>query len=131
MLQSIYLHGVKGLEAVNRDSLRALPCPAVVGRDFVHQFVQLTFELPRSGSVQCKLSGLARPKSGRPHSYRLGGLVGSSVLVIRLWLPVYRAAHILAYIGVRLCHPAAQVGSIFLHVSCVFGQSGMSSEEHL
>jgi hypothetical protein len=55
MLQSIYVHGVKGLEAVDQDSLRALPSPTVVGRDFVHQFVQLAFDLPRSSPVQCKL----------------------------------------------------------------------------
>jgi hypothetical protein len=131
MLQSIYVHGVKGLEAVDRDSLRALPCPAVVGPDFVHQFVQLTFDLPRSGLVQRELPGLVRPESGRPQPHRLGGLVCLSVLVIRLALPVYHAAHILAYIGMRFCHPAAQVGSVFVHVSCVFGQSGRSSEDHL
>jgi hypothetical protein len=121
---------VKWFEAVDRDSLRALLCPTVVGRDFVHQFVQLTFDLPRSGPVQCKLPGLARPESGRPQTHRLGRLLGASVLVIRLVLPVYRAVPVLAYIGMRLCHPAAQVGSVFLHVSCVFWQSGRSSKDH-
>jgi hypothetical protein len=45
MLQSIYVHGVKGLEAVDRDSLRALPCPTVVGRVFIHQFVLLKYQI--------------------------------------------------------------------------------------
>jgi hypothetical protein len=66
MLQRIYVHGVERLEAVDRDSLGALPSPTVVGRDFVHQLVQLTFDLPWSSPVQYKLPGLARPESGRP-----------------------------------------------------------------
>jgi hypothetical protein len=96
MLHSIYVQGVEGLKAVDRDSLRALPCPTVVGTDFLHQFVQLTFDLPRSGPGQCELPGLTRPESGHPQPHRLGRLVGLSVLVIRLALLVYRAAHILA-----------------------------------
>jgi hypothetical protein len=79
VLKSIYVHGVKGLEAVDRDSLRALPRPAVVERDFIHQFVQLTFYLPRSSPVQRELPGLARPESGRPQPLRLGGLVRRSL----------------------------------------------------
>jgi hypothetical protein len=36
MLQRSYLHGVEWLEAVNRDSLRALPSPTVAWRYFLH-----------------------------------------------------------------------------------------------
>jgi hypothetical protein len=61
MLQSIYVHGVEQLEAVNQDSLGALPSPTVAWRDFIHQLVQLMFDLPRSSPVQCELPGLARP----------------------------------------------------------------------
>jgi hypothetical protein len=89
MLKSVYVHGVKGLEAVNRDSLQALPSPAVVGHNFIHQFVQLTFDLPLSGPVQRKLPGLAPPESGRPQPHRLGGLVRSSVLVVSLAFPIF------------------------------------------
>jgi hypothetical protein len=66
MLQRIYLHGVERLEAVDQDSLGALPSPTVVRRDFLRQLVQLTFDLPWSSPVHCKLPVLARPESGRP-----------------------------------------------------------------
>jgi hypothetical protein len=131
MLQSIHVHGVERLEVVDRDSLGALPSPTLVGRDFVHQLVQLTFDLPRSSPEEFKLSGLARPESGCPEPHRVSGLVGASVLVVRLTQGVYCAAHVLAYIGVRFCHPAAQVSSVPVHISYVVRQSGRSSEDHL
>jgi hypothetical protein len=43
-------------------------------------------------------------------------MIDVPVLVIRLTLAVYCAAHVPVYIGVGFCHPAAQVGSLFVHI---------------